>query len=196
MLPPEAERGVNTVSLGGPMALEVFVTGGEVGLSGSALHQSPAAPPVVGATYPFRTLRSGEWVASKPAPLGLLGISKRRLNAFTALSIAPVFRSTAPAEKHTGGAFIDVHSVKQDAPLQSSGGTSHPKWPGPVFPSLSTFTCVRTPTEPGCILFSNAVVAAASSVLPVVSHGLQMKTGGTLQICSPAFPAIACAPAV
>src|SRR6187551_4086713 len=106
MLPPEAERGVNTVSLGGPMALESFVTGGEAGLSASALHQSPALPPEVGATYPLRTLTSGEWLASKPAPLTLFGIPKRRLNAFTALSIAPVFRSTAPAEKHAGGAFI------------------------------------------------------------------------------------------
>ena len=46
----------------------------------------------------------------------------------------------------------------------------------------------------GARLLVNAAVAAASSVFPGVSNGLQMKTGGILQICWPEFPAIARAP--
>src|SRR5262249_22827899 len=140
------------------------------------------------------TLTSEEWSAS--ATTGPLEISNRTLNPGKAPFIAPVFRSTAPAEKHAGGAFSEIHVLKQSAPLQPSGGTSHPKWPGPTCPSLSTLNCVRTPIEPVVRLFSNAVVAAASSVFPGVSYGLQMKMGGTLQICSPEFPAIALACAV
>ena len=118
-------------------------------------------------------------------------ISSRTLSPGKAPFIAPVFRSTPEALKHALGAFSEIHVLKHAAPLQLSGGTSHPKWPGPVFPSLSTLNCVRTPTEPGVSAFSNAVVAAASSVLPGVSYGLQRKMGGILQICWPEFPAIA-----